>query len=130
MARIVNVTTLDDLCLQDAREVEADQTVTVGLNGRWWAVDLTDENYYLLSALLMPYITAGRKPGNATVKARKAPGGGGNKGKKYDTRPRSYYAELRAWVLADTGSAYDTLRTSVKKELKARYDNHLKGITS
>lgn len=130
MARTVSTTHIDDLIFQaNGLEVEATQTVTVGLNGQWWQLDLNDENFDQLSRYLLRYMTAGRKPESPPEKNRKAPGSR-SKSIKYDTRSRTYYADLRKWVLREKGKQYDVHQSPQKKRLKAEYDNYMKGITS
>jgi hypothetical protein len=57
----------DDLDLaQNCKEVPADQTITIGLNGKTWELDLTDEHCREIYDFFAPLIDAGRKVGGKT----------------------------------------------------------------
>lgn len=56
--RVIRIDDLD-------QESTANQTVTVGLNGRWVELDLTDQHVKELEEILEVYFTAGRKPDRA-----------------------------------------------------------------
>ncbi|MFB7027192.1 MULTISPECIES: Lsr2 family protein [unclassified Streptomyces] len=51
------------LLIDDVDGGEADETVTFGLDGRTYEIDLTDKNADKLRELLEPFVRAGRKQG-------------------------------------------------------------------
>lgn len=84
MAQKVQIILEDDL---DGGE--ATQTVTFGLGGATYEIDLNDKNAAKLEKALEPFIAAGRKVGKtAAARGKKAPGG-----------PSA--AEVREWALAN-----------------------------
>ncbi|MDQ1016710.1 histone-like nucleoid-structuring protein Lsr2 [Streptomyces afghaniensis] len=76
MAQKVQVLLLDDLTGGDA-----DETVTFGLDGKTYEIDLNDKNAAKLRKFLAPYVEAGRKVKGA------APAG--NRGRAKATRSES-----------------------------------------
>lgn len=126
--QIVKMT--DDLELaQSGNEVVANQTVTIGLNGREWELDLTDEHCQEIEDFFAPLIEAGRKikggPG-------RAPGPQG----PLDKNRLEYLRSLRAWVkrcdiknTAGNGWAYTTNtgtgKTYYPQWLFDKYDAYL-----
>lgn len=71
MAQRINVILVDDLNGKDA-----DETVTFGLDGVDYEIDLAEANAAELRAALLTYISAGRKIGGRRRKAPRAAAGG------------------------------------------------------
>lgn len=71
MAQRVNVVLVDDLDGNDA-----DETVTFGLDGVDYEIDLSKKNADELRSQLGQYIDAGRKVGGRRRKGQRAAGGG------------------------------------------------------
>ena len=71
MAQRVNVVLVDDLDGNDA-----DETVTFGLDGVDYEIDLSKKNADGLRSQLGQYIDAGRKVGGRKRKGQRAAGGG------------------------------------------------------
>lgn len=116
---------LDDLDLAEGHETDADEKVTIGFNGQWWELDLSETHFLDLSQFLLPFLQAGRKPSNGTRRSRpRNEPSGTNSGKNYDTRPRSYYTGLRGW-LSGKGINYDSCNAARKAEHKREYDDYL-----
>jgi Lsr2 len=94
MAQQVNVKLVDDLDGSDAAG-----TVTFGLDGRAYEIDLSDDNAARLRASLGSFIAAARKSGGSNV-------AGGRRGQKMTAsspaRPqpldREQTAAIRAWA--------------------------------
>jgi len=81
MAQRINVILVDDLNGKDA-----DETVTFGLDGVAYEIDLAEANAAELRAALSTYIAAGRKVGGKRRKASRAAVGG------------TSAADIRAWA--------------------------------
>lgn len=79
MAQRVNIELVDDL---DGKQ--ADQTVSFGLDGTTYEIDLSDKNAAQLRDSLAAYIAAGRRVGRAGPKS------------KSKTGPHA--SEVRAWA--------------------------------
>jgi len=71
MAQRINVILVDDINGKDA-----DETVTFGLDGVAYEIDLAEANAADLRAALTTYISAGRKVGGKRRKAKVAAAGG------------------------------------------------------
>jgi hypothetical protein len=82
MAQRVNVVLVDDLDGKDA-----DETVTFGLDGVDYEVDLSEANAAELRGALSRYIDAGRKVGGRRRKGQKSTGTGG-----------ASASDIRAWA--------------------------------
>ncbi|MDN3296426.1 Lsr2 family protein [Streptomyces ficellus] len=98
MAQRVVVTLFDDIDGGEAAE-----TVTFGLDGKSYEIDLNPANAKKLRKALAPYLAAGRKQSGAGNGAGSSSGGGGSA----NGRPRASYtrtalepdpAAVRAWA--------------------------------
>jgi hypothetical protein len=64
----------DDLDLAETGEKNpAQHKITVGWDGRWYELDLTEQHYRRLDAQLAPYLRAGHAPEHAPAPSRKSP---------------------------------------------------------
>ncbi len=88
MAQKVSITLLDDI----DGESEAVETVSFGLDGQSYEIDLSEDNAVNLREALAVYVGNARKSGRSTVKKT----GGGRPGpkKERDADPR----EVRLWA--------------------------------
>lgn len=86
MAQKVQVLLIDDLEGGDAHE-----TVTFGLDGRTYEIDLKDKNAEKLRATLEGFVKAGRRTGGRAAGRKAGPKAAGGS----DT------AEIRAWAKAN-----------------------------
>lgn len=84
MARLETITLISDL----DESVTADETVTFGLDGRGYQIDLSTEQAGLLRAALQPYVGAGRRASNGKATAKPA-----------RTTDAARNAEVRAWAV-------------------------------
>lgn len=85
MAQKVNIILVDDLDGSEATE-----TVSFGLDGTSYEIDLNDKNAAALRDALAGYVGHGRKVGAATRRARKTAAGSGPSAK-----------EVREWARAN-----------------------------
>lgn len=108
MARRIQVVIDDDISGGNA-----DETVTFGLDGVSYEIDLNERNAAKLRAALQPYLAAGRKVG-ATTKRTRTP-----KSTKAKAAP-SRTAEIRAWAVAN--SVPVSARGRVGADVLARYE--------
>ena len=88
MAQKVNIVLVDDI-----DETEADETVSFGLDGKEYAIDLNTDNATKLREALAPYV----------AHARPVSGRGGRRGNGGSARTASSQsgpapAEIRAWA--------------------------------
>lgn len=85
MAQKINVELIDDL---DGKSV-ATETVTFGLDGGSYEIDLTDKNAGKLRDALAPFVAAGRRVGKASA------------GKRSSVAPSGPSAQaVRAWAVS------------------------------
>lgn len=105
MAQKIHIVLEDDL---DGSE--ATQTVSFGLDGTTYEIDLNDKNAAKLRDALAPYVGHGRKVGNAPRRGRKAAaanaGGPSAKEIREWARANGYEVPDRGRVSADVRSAY------------------------
>ena len=87
MAQRVNIELIDDMDGKTA----ATQTVSFGLDGTTYEVDLADKNAEKIRNALAPFIAAGRRVGKAPKAAGKSKAGSNSSG----PNPR----EVRAWAV-------------------------------
>lgn len=106
MAQRVQILLEDDL---DGGK--ADETVTFGLDGSTYEVDLSSSNAKKLREALAPYVGAGRK---VTARGRRAGGGRGRKG------GASSASDIRAWARENGYEVSD--RGRVPAEVRAAYE--------
>ena len=105
MAQKIHIVLEDDIDGGDAAE-----TVTFGLDGSSYEIDLNDKNAAKLRDALAGYIGHGRKVGSAPRRGRKAAAGaGGTSAKEIRDWARSngYEVPDRGRVSADVRAAYD-----------------------
>ena len=106
MAQKIHIVLEDDLDGSEATE-----TVTFGLDGTTYEIDLNDANAAKLRDALAPYIGHGRKVGSAPRRGgrRAAAGNGGPSAKEIRdwARENGYDVPERGRVSADVRSAYD-----------------------
>jgi hypothetical protein len=127
--REISVRVSDDLdYIRDGVKNEATTQLTVGLNGIWRELDLTDVNAKLVRDLLEELMAAGHKPEEAPVPAKSS---------KFGPNPEkaAFNEEVRAWVRetglknsTGTGWAYQTnnsLQDYIGEPLIRKYRAHL-----
>jgi len=105
MAQKVNIVLVDDL---DGSE--ATGTVTFGLDGTTYEIDLNDTNAAALRDALSGYIGHGRKVGTAPRRGRRAAAGASGPSAK----------EIRDWARANGHDVPD--RGRVSAEVREAYD--------
>ena len=101
MAKRVIQELIDDL---DGKP--ADESVTFGVDGVQYSIDLSKKNAEKLRAALKPYISAGTKVGrSATVGARTAPGRprGTTRGDRDQNRAIREWAQGAGYQVSDRG---------------------------
>ncbi|WP_028473789.1 histone-like nucleoid-structuring protein Lsr2 [Nocardioides alkalitolerans] len=110
MAQKVNIILVDDI---DGSE--ANETVTFGLDGATYEIDLTDEHAQELRTALEPYVNAGRKAGGSRRGGRRnastpAPAATGPSAKEIRdwARENGWDVPDRGRVSAEVREAYDT----------------------
>jgi hypothetical protein len=104
MAQKINVVLVDDL---DGSE--ASETVSFGLDGAQYDIDLSKKNADALRKALAPYVAGGR---------RSRPKGRGRAGSSRSSGPSP--SEIRAWARENGWSVPD--RGRVASEVRAAYD--------
>ena len=104
MAQRVHVVLVDDIDGSDATE-----TVSFGLDGATYDIDLNEKNAAALRDALAPYVGHARRSGGTRRAARKAPASSG---------PSA--AEIREWARANGHDVPD--RGRVSAEVRQAYD--------
>jgi hypothetical protein len=99
MAQKVNIVLVDDLDGSDAT-----QTVTFGLDGTTYEIDLNDKNAATLRDVLSGYVGHGRKVGAAPRRGRRAAAVGSGPSAK----------EIRDWARANGHDVPDRGRVSAE----------------
>jgi hypothetical protein len=108
MAQKVHVTLVDDL-----DQSEAAETVTFGLDGATYEIDLSDENASRLRDSLASYVAAARRvSGGRGGRGRRAASGGGRGGDS-DT------AKIREWARSKGMSVSD--RGRIRADIRDQY---------
>ena len=104
MAQKTHIVLEDDLDGSTATE-----TVTFGLDGTSYEIDLNDKNAAKLRAALAPYVGHGRKVGSAPRRGRKAASAGGPSAREIRewARRNGYDVPDRGRVSADVRAAYE-----------------------
>lgn len=104
MAQKVNIILVDDL-----DQSEASETVSFGLDGASYAIDLSAANASALREALAPYVAAGRKEGGSRRGGRKAASSGGPNPREVRDWARSngYEVSDRGRVPADVIAAFE-----------------------
>ena len=105
MAQKIHIVLEDDLDGSEATE-----TVTFGLDGTTYEIDLNDKNAAALRDALAPYLGHGRKVGAAPRRGRKAAASSGGPSAK----------EIRDWARANGHEVPD--RGRVSAEVRSAYD--------
>ena len=95
MAQQVNVSFVDDL---DGSE--ADGTVSFGLNGKTFEIDLSAQNEAVLRDALAPYVAAGRRVGGGVRVARRGAAPAGDRERNQAIRE---WAEAQGLAVAARG---------------------------
>lgn len=89
MAQKVNIVLVDDI-----DETEADETVSFGLDGKEYAIDLNTDNATKLREALAPYVAHARPVSGRG--GRRSSGGGSSRTASSSGGPAP--AEIRAWA--------------------------------
>ena len=110
MAQKIKVELIDDLAKKDGDEVEADETVSFGLDGSSYEIDLTSANAGALREALAAYVAVARPV------ARRS--GGGRSHAK--TAARKDLGEVREWARAAGYEVSD--RGRVRADILEAYD--------
>ncbi len=105
MAQRVNIVLVDDIDGSDAAE-----TVSFGLDGTSYEIDLNDKNAAALREALAGYVGHARKVGSGTRRARKTAAASGGPSAK----------EVREWARANGHDVPD--RGRVSADVRAAYD--------
>ena len=111
MAKRVIHELIDDISGQ-----AADETVTFGLDGVQYEIDLTSKNAAKLRSVLQPYVEAGTKIGRGgvtTTRGREARGRGSARS------DRQLNQAIREWAIANGIQVSD--RGRIKQEIVDRY---------
>ena len=111
MAQRVNVILVDDIDGSDAAE-----TVTFGLDGVQYEIDLSTENADKFRDVLAPYVGHARRAGGR----RRGSGGGRSNGTASSSRSGASAADIRAWARENGWEVPD--RGRVSAEVREAYD--------
>ena len=88
MAQKVHVVMVDDI-----DQGEADETVSFGLDGAEYEIDLSAKNAAALRDALGPYVSSARK-----VKGRRGAGSGSGRGRGRRSKDNPSPADMRVWA--------------------------------
>jgi hypothetical protein len=110
MAQRVNVILVDDIDGSDAAE-----TVTFGLDGVQYEIDLSTENADKFRDVLAPYVGHARRSGG-----RRRASGGGGRANGSASRSGASAADVRAWARDNGWDVPD--RGRVSAEVREAYD--------
>jgi Lsr2 len=113
MAQKVNIILVDDIDGSEATE-----TVSFGLDGTSYEIDLNDANAAALRDALAGYIGHGRKVGSAPRRGGRRGGSGGGSGSGSATGPSA--REIRDWARSNGYDVPD--RGRVSAEVRDAYD--------
>lgn len=106
MAQKVHVTLVDDLDQSDATD-----TVTFGLDGTTYEIDLSDDNAGRLRDSLARYIGAGRRvSGGRATRARRGGSGRSGGGAASDTSKIREWARSQGLEVSDRGRIRSEIR--------------------
>lgn len=108
MAQKVNIVLVDDI-----DGAEATETISFGLDGTTYEIDLGDKNAAALREALAPYIGHGRKVGGATRRGRRSSVtalGPSSKEIRDWARSNGYEVSDRGRVSAEIRQAFDAAR--------------------
>jgi hypothetical protein len=112
VAQRVNIVLVDDLDGKDA-----DETVTFGLDGVTYEIDLTSANAAKLRDVLAPYVGHARKSGGAS---RRSSGRRSSSRRGAGSTSGPSAREVREWARANGYNLSD--RGRVSSEVRAAYD--------
>jgi hypothetical protein len=113
MAQKVHVTLVDDL-----DQSEAAETVTFGLDGTTYEIDLSDNNAGRLRDSLASYVAAARRvSGGRGGRGRRAASGGGGRGGDSDTAKIREWARSKGMNVSDRGR----IRADIRDEYYASH---------
>jgi hypothetical protein len=122
--REVEIKLYDDLdYAESGRKTEAAVTVTVGLDGTWRQLDLSQEHGEQLAKLLQPYLNAGHPPDSPPEPRRNS---GTPKGGKISRESLEWGKAIREFAKAN-GYSYTTTTGKLYYSVKLReaYARHL-----
>lgn len=105
MAQKVNIVLIDDIDGSDATE-----TVSFGLDGTSYEIDLNDKNAAKLRDALAPYVGAGRKVGGRRTRSRSAAASSSGASAR----------EVREWARANGHQVPD--RGRIPADVRAAFD--------
>lgn len=91
---------------------DADETVTFGIDGVTYEIDLNDDNAGKLRDVLAPYVGAGRRVGGRRSSGRSGGSGG--------SRSRQDLAAVREWARANGHQVSD--RGRISGQVQDAYD--------
>ena len=109
MAQKTVVTLLDDI-----EGGEADETLTFGLDGKTFEIDLKDKNAAKLRKALEPYIAAGRKTGGRSSVGTRVRGSAA-RGASEDTAAIRAWAKENGYEVNDRGRVPASIREAYEK---------------
>lgn len=92
----------------------ADETVTFGIDGVTYEIDLNDRNAAKLRSALEPFVAAGRKVPAGSKRS------GSSRTKSAKSAPVGRAGEIRAWALANDVPV--SARGRVSADVVAKYD--------
>ncbi|MCI3927976.1 MULTISPECIES: histone-like nucleoid-structuring protein Lsr2 [unclassified Streptomyces] len=108
MAQRVEIKLIDDL---DGKT--ADETVTFGLDGKAYEIDLSTKNADKLRGLLEPYLKGGRKTGGS--RSVKQPAAKGKSAAGQDTAKMRAWAKENGFEVNDRGRVPANIREAYEK---------------
>ncbi|MFI8930358.1 Lsr2 family protein [Streptomyces sp. NPDC053474] len=108
MAQRVEIKLIDDL---DGKT--ADETVTFGLDGKVYEIDLSTKNADKLRGLLEPYLKGGRKTGGG--RGVKQPAAKGKSAAGQDTAKMRAWAKENGFEVNDRGRVPANIREAYEK---------------
>ena len=116
----VKIAVYDDIEYRlNKRLIEAKRTLTIGLEGEWREIDLSESNLQAFSEAFGIYWAHSSPPGEVLQPA----------GTRNSAEHRSYFKEMRAWADAQgRGSEYEKHKSGFRHSVQLRrdYDAHLK----
>lgn len=103
MAQKVLVSLTDDLASAEGEEIQAEDTVEFGLDGKHYEIDLCGDNADRLRSILAPYVTAGRRPSTRASKSSRSNGGAHRDQRQDHNDEIRFWARRNGYKLADRG---------------------------
>jgi nucleoid-associated protein Lsr2 len=114
MAQVTTITLTDDMTGDPA-----DETVTFGLDGSEYEIDLSANNAGILRDILGDYVTHGRKVGKLTAVTASRARSNGNGGNR-TVVDREQLRAIREWAKSQGMAVSD--RGRIKAEIKQAFD--------